>query len=177
MKPLKMNKHTFAFVALGAAGIIIILMFINAWQVMRLEEGKQRLEALKHQIRTIDEAFQNIEEEEKRMRIVNANEISSVIDEITRLGVERNIDFVSIEASSQPSKNKRAKKQERPTMPIDIQLKSGFKDMGHFLGALRNLKQASIYISAFKIERDMTIAPLVKAHITAEVLIADDPPQ
>jgi Tfp pilus assembly protein PilO len=138
---------------------------------MRLEESGQRLEALKERIRNINEAFHEIEEKEERVKIIDVNEISSVIDEITRLGLEKNIDFVSIEASREPSKPKRAKKHERPTMPIEIELKSAFKDLGHFLGALRQLKQASVYISAFNIEQDMAIAPLVKAHITAEVLI------
>lgn len=80
-------------------------------------------------------------------------EVSSAIDELTKYGAKiEGVNFISIS----PKEIKKGKDAEYKIMPIEMEVKSSYAQLGVFLGSLDDMEKGVVKVKSFNIDRDET---------------------
>jgi len=164
-KPLRKSS---LIIPLGTAvSILFLLAIINGRILMNNRVFKDTIGYLDQEIHTLKGFLDSFSLKKDQVIPIPMSELSQLIDEITRLGTDKNIDFIAI----QSQKPRHFKKDIYQRMPLTISVRSDFKELSDFLGALRSLQTTTIIITQFKLERDEQSPQLVRGDILGEVLI------
>lgn len=105
----------------------------------------------------------------KKFMLIQENEISTVLDEMTRKGKIRGINFVSIVPQAA------VKKEGVPlrTLPLELDVKSSYKSLGVFLGQLQEIENSFLSLRSLKITPDSSYRRHVSAHISLDVYLSN----
>jgi hypothetical protein len=77
--------------------------------------------------------------------ILSKKDISIAIEEMTNYGQSLNIDFISLTPGNPE------KEAMYEVFPIDMEIRSGYKKLGEFLGALNELQKSLIAVKSFSV--------------------------
>lgn len=102
--------------------------------------------------------------------LLRKEEISLAMDEITKAGQSFDVSFVSIsprEAEAVPGVPCRR-------LPIEIDVKSRYQDLGMFLGSLEKLKKSVVTVRQFVLSRDEIQPSSVNARVLVDIYLNDD---
>ena len=100
-------------------------------------------------------------------RLIQEQEISSVIDTIAREGRSRLLNFKSIS-----QEEIRPVEENHLVLPVNIDLEGDYKQLGLFFGALDNIKDAIVTVEEFQIIRDEKILPKISATVVLNIHLA-----
>jgi hypothetical protein len=167
---LKLNRKSPMILPLGAAVVVILLLgLVNGRIMMDNLAAKKAVNYLDQEIGKLKKFLDNYNLKKDRLIPIPMNQVSQLIDEITRLGGESNIDFIAIQ-SQEPRGRKKDLYQR---MPLAISVRSDFREVANFLRALREVETTTIIITEFKLTHDEESPPLVRGDSSGEVLIKD----
>jgi Tfp pilus assembly protein PilO len=82
-----------------------------------------------------------------RRVLMTEEDVSYATNELTRLGKQKGIDFVSI----RPKDIQKEKGEEYKILPVELQLESTYKELGMFLGSLDDVEKSLITVKSFNI--------------------------
>ncbi len=105
----------------------------------------------------------------KRIPLIQENEISSLLDEITRKGKIRGINFVSIV----PRAAEKPEGSLLRVLPLELEIKSSYKSVGIFLGQLQNVENGFLRLKNLQIEPDGSNPAHVSARVTLDVYLSN----
>jgi Tfp pilus assembly protein PilO len=94
-------------------------------------------------------------------------EVSYTIDELTRLGKARGVNFVSM------IPQKIEKSGQYRILPVEIQLESTYRQLGSFLGSLDNLEKGLIRMQSFDVTSGKDDMSKLISDLILEVYIAE----
>ncbi len=77
--------------------------------------------------------------------ILSKKDISIAIDELTNYGQSLNIDFITLTPGNPE------KEAMYEVFPIDMEIRSGYKKLGEFLGAFNELQKSLIAVKSFSV--------------------------
>ncbi|GEM_PF-3195434 len=103
----------------------------------------------------------------RKGHILSRQEISLAIDEITRVGRKQKINFISIS----PQGIQDVSGAPYRCLPIELELESEYKDLGSFLGALKELRESFVTVRNFKIVRHGTVYSLLQSKIIIDLYV------
>lgn len=103
----------------------------------------------------------------RKGHLLSRQEISLAIDEITKVGKKQKINFISIS----PQEIQNVPGAPYRCLPIELELESGYKDLGAFLGALKELRESFVTVRNFKIIRHATVYSLLQSKMTIDLYI------
>ena len=156
---------------IGATAVlsILVLILLCGWLMVENQTISNTVNYLNGENAAIKVFLEAVKEKKEQVIPVHRSELSVLIEEITRLATDRNIEFVSIQ-SQKPHKGKKDIYQK---MPLEITVRSSFKDLANYLGALRELRTSTIIITQFKLSPDEESPQRIRGDILGEVLIED----
>ncbi len=85
-----------------------------------------------------------------RRVLMTEEDVSYATDELTRLGKQKGVDFISI----RPGEIEKEKGEEYKILPVELQLESTYKQMGMFLGSLDDVEKSLIMVKTFSVVPD-----------------------
>jgi hypothetical protein len=101
--------------------------------------------------------------------ILSKKDISIAIDELTNYGQSLNIDFISLTPGNPE------KEALYEVFPIEMEIKSGYKKLGEFLGALNELQNSLIAVKSFSVIPEEGDSGKLKTKIALKMyLLAQD---
>lgn len=123
----------------------------------RIAEGRQRLDF----ISKIDKALIESQFDKLNKRLPSKSPISAILEELTERGKEFNIEFISVTPIAEKTITlaSREGKAIYRVLPIEINMRAGYKDIGEYIGVLENLESSFATISEFQINKDESISP------------------
>jgi Tfp pilus assembly protein PilO len=101
--------------------------------------------------------------------LLRKEEISLAMDEITKAGKSFDVSFISInprEAEAVPGLACRR-------LPIQIDVRSRYKDFGAFLGSLEKLKKSVVTVRQFAMSRDEAQPSFINSKMLVDVYLKD----
>ncbi|MFH0772079.1 MAG: type 4a pilus biogenesis protein PilO [Candidatus Omnitrophota bacterium] len=94
-------------------------------------------------------------------RLPLKSSISAMLEELTDRGKELNIEFISVTPIAEKTITlaSREGKATYRVLPIEINMRAGYKDLGEYMGVLENLESSFATISEFQINKDESRSP------------------
>lgn len=99
--------------------------------------------------------------------LISPNKVSEVIEELTALGSEHSVTFLSL--IQQDKKKSNYKKMS--VQPVELETRSSFKQLGSFLGRINGLSQGIILIDSFQVFADENDQDKVRSIIHMYILL------
>lgn len=103
----------------------------------------------------------------KRM-LISEKDISVAIDELTKEGRSRGVNFTSI----MPGKIKNSGDHDYKILPIDMELESDYKAMAVFLGSLEVLEKSLVTVKNVDIVSDTARSAKLKTRLTVNMYLS-----
>lgn len=114
-------------------------------------------------------AVNTLKKEANRSTFFSEKEISSAVDDLTRRGKERGINFVSIT----PGRVEENENVPFHLLPVQLQMESSFKSLGLFLGELDELPKGVMTVRELTILADDKDSAVIKARVNLDLHLRD----
>ena len=169
MKIGKVELTQEKLIAIVAAGFLLIAFVVYLIFYVPLTRDLRRgflecreLESEALECRNIIASAGKIYEERV---LLTEKEISKAIDELTKYGKWKRVNFVSMN----PRKIIEEKGSEYKRLPVKIEIKSGYEQLGMFLGSLDDLEKSLIKVKSFNIIPGKEDADKVITNLLVEI--------
>ncbi len=143
---------------LGAAAVILLVLLPMMYRAQGFDS---RESILVKDAGLIDDFIKTRDHNRSEASLVALNDAAIVMQEITDLGNAHAITFLSV---VNQDKSKLSYKKIN-TLPIDLEIRTTYKQWGWFLGALNDLTRGIVLIDSFQIMRDTQEPDKLKAKI------------
>lgn len=183
LKKIDMAKHR-KTVILIISGIIIffILYFVVLAPTRREIAGKNRKwRDLKVQLVTARNKMENFKvdkpaveakAEELRRRLPSKSPTSIILEELTKKGKQLNMEFVSI--APQQLQQDIVAGAECKVVPININMKATYRDLGEYLGLIENLESSFATVKEFQATKDENTFPKLKVNMRIYTYVLEE---
>jgi len=163
---LKTDKRKLLILGISLAIMLILVFVVYLPLIQKLRQTKSQVILKEKETSGLLAQTQILSGREKK-RLPSLKEVSLAIDELSKLGADQKIDFISID----PRQTKPAKAMSYQILPIDMIVESEYKNLGIFLGSLESLKQSMVTLEHLEIQRDEKILPKLKARLTVNLYL------
>jgi Tfp pilus assembly protein PilO len=168
MKIMKDNLKKIVISAMVIAAIVVYFIFFKPL-LKELEVKYAKYKSLDSTMVKARQMASSAQAQGAESSILTKKDISLAIDELTNRGQELSIDFIALT----PGKSEKEALYE--VFPIDMEIKSGYKKLGLFLGALSKLEKSLISVKSFVIVPEEGDNGKLKAKISLKMyLLAQD---
>lgn len=162
----KRNIAVIAGVSACAAVIAVFLYLPLAREIRKDSSEWRSLNQLLSAAGTYLSVFQGAS---SGKNLIREEGISSVIDRIAQEGRNNSLDFKSISQD-----NIKDAAQNHRVLPVVIEIEGEYKQLGIFLGALENIKDALVSVEDFSIRGDERILPKISASLVLNIHLTKD---
>ena len=156
--------------AAGVLAVGLAVIFILMPKYTKVRKARANLTLLESELSLIRQALDNNRRLQQKGELLSRSEISKAIEEITTLGAELNINFLS----TNPKKIYKPEGSKYPVLPISLELQSDYDNIGRFLGALESLNVSIVTVREFRISRDTSILPQVYTEILLDIYLKEN---
>ncbi len=133
-----------AIVALG------LYLFLYGPLIGKLREAYLKCRAVETEAMDAREAIANLKTLETKKGLISEDEISLAIDELTRRGKSKGINFISMT----PKKIEQSNDSRYRTLPMEMEIESSYEALGVFLGLLDELEKSLVRVRSFNVTSD-----------------------
>jgi len=166
---LKTDKRKLLIPGISLAIILILVFVVYLPLIHRLIQTKNQVILKEKEISELQSQTQLLSAKEKK-KLPSLRGVSLAIDELSKLGADNKIDFVSID----PRQTQIVSSMPYQILPIDMVVESEYDDLGRFLGSLENLKQSLVTLERLQIQRDEKILPRLRIKLTVNMYLGKD---
>ena len=163
---LKTDKKKLFMLGISLAIMLILVFVVYLPLIQKLRQTKSQVILKEKEISELQVQTQTLSRKEKT-KLPSSKEVSLAIDELSKLGADNKIDFISID----PRQTKPAKTMFYQVLPIDMVVESEYKNLGIFLGSLERLKQSVVTLEHLEIRRDEKILPRLETRLTVNMYL------
>lgn len=168
MLNIRLDKKTTFVTAIGVIAVAAFaLTVIPLWNKAR-SVGSE-VKALEHELISVRKVLQSRGKFRQTGALLTRPKTFLAIDEITKTGASHGINFLSIS----PQKITKTKDSRYPAFPIRMDLQSGYRDLGLFLGALERLKESITAVKSLQIEADPQVQSQIRTGLVIEVYLQE----
>jgi len=97
--------------------------------------------------------------------LLTRQKVSLAIDEMTKTGATLGINFLSIS----PQRIMKTNNSEYPVLPIQMDLRSKYENLGLFLGSLEVLKESIVTVRSFEMDSDQNDSLQIETTLVVEI--------
>lgn len=174
---------------LAVAGVIVLVILLAAlisptqraisskrreWK----EKEKKLVEARERQSASyrIDKAGIEAEAQNLRRRLPAKSQMPAILDELARRGKEMSIEFISIKPREEKTKRSSSEADgiRYSTIPIDIDMRATFKNLGRYLDAIDNMESGFATVDNVQISKDDRLFPKLNIKMTVSTYTIED---
>lgn len=141
------ERLTLVITAAIAAVALGLYLFLYRPVLKELRATRTKYAAMNPELERAQKLAEMLKPIETDRRLISEKDISIAIDELTRLGNAKGINFISM----RPGAAEERKDAPYKIMPITIEIESTYEELGIFLGALDDLERSLITIDEFNI--------------------------
>lgn len=172
IKDIKLDKRQAAIIigAIFAGTVFVLILFVYRPLAVKIRLTESELETIEQKLVQTRGMIKAKGNSRRKGRLITRKEISLSLDEITRTGRMLNINFISIN----PREIERLDGYIYQRLPIYMDLKSKYKDIGIFLGALEELEESIVTVRKFEIETNKRTLPLLKSKLVLEMYLESE---
>jgi Tfp pilus assembly protein PilO len=146
---MRLTKEKLRIVVWGSIALVVLVVYLSLFVPLIKTLGSKYRECKNCETDVIDarNLINSVRLQETMSAILTEDDVALAIDELTRLGKVKGIDFISMT----PREKRKEKGASYGILPIEIETESGYKDLGIFLGSLAGLRDSLTTVSSFRI--------------------------
>jgi len=163
---MDINLQKKQMVGIGAAGLVCIgAYFLFMPLAGKSSAASQELRALRSELAGMRQLIETAEDHAVKGRLLTRREVSQAIDAISKVGTELNINFLS----TKPQNIIQPEGAQYLVLPIRMQIQSGYKDFGLFLGRLGTLEHSVVTIQSFQASQDGSDPSAIRVELVVNI--------
>lgn len=162
-----MNKENLMKMVIGSVCVVLVVLYAVLYHplVARIKKESQEARQAEAQLQVMRSHADSIVGSEIRTAYVSEEGVSNAINELTALGKNRNIRFISITPSSaQNEKNYKI-------LFVDLNLESRYEDLAVFCGSLDKLRKSLCVLESFDILPDPKNVSEFQTHMVVKMVL------
>lgn len=167
MLKIELNKKNLTVISAVVVFLFILTVFFYLPLLGEIRRKALERGALNNQLTIAGANLDTLRKANVSKKLISRQEVSSVIDNITREGRALLLNFKSMsqkEIISAPDNH--------AILPVEMEIEGDYKQLGLFFGALENIKDAIITVDSFRITGDEKASPKVSAALTVNMHLA-----
>lgn len=148
---VEMIRERFLAVMCGVTVVIALGLYIFLYRplIARLGAASMECRAIEKESLDVREAVAILKTKENKKRLIAEEEVSTAVEELTREGKLRGINFISI-----AQKDVKRSEEEYLEYPVEIDAEATYKNLGLFLGSLDGLEKSLATVEKISIKPD-----------------------
>ena len=144
------ERQVLITISVTVAAALAVYLFLYSPLIVKLSKAHRQCKAIEADLLKTRQALASVGISGIKKILPAENDISSCIDEITGMGRLKSINFISIT----PKQIELGGSGEYKILPLELQIKGAYSQIGSFLGALDELEKGLVVIKNFKITTD-----------------------
>ena len=183
LKKIDMAKDRKIVIPIIAGIIIFLILFFVVLAPTRKEiagknkkwrELKTQLVAARNKLENfkVDKPTMEAKAEELRRRLPSKSPTSMILEELTKKGKQLNIEFVSI--APQQLQQDIVAESARKVVPININMKATYRDLGEYLGLIENLESSFATVKGFEATKDKRTFPKLTVNMRIYTYVIEE---
>lgn len=170
-KIIKQNPLLFSlFIIVPISLALLLHVFIFSPLLKGYFNAKNEYELIQDQIKNAKNKMEQFEQYSKWQTHLDEDNLSLIIDEITRLGKKYNVQFVSISPKSVIESEDGLVRFQ----PIEVELVSEYKELALFMGLLDELSICLVLVDDFKIKVQTDESKRLLAKLTLKIFLENE---
>lgn len=151
----------------GVIAFICLYLFLYRPLIKKLRVSSGECAVLEQQVRLMREKAPFLKNIEDKKKLVTEEDISIVIDEVTRKGKTNKIDFISITSGKTEEVKDGIYAYKR--LLLEMETLSSYISLGRFLGALEKLERGVVTVNSFNITQDKNAPDKIRAKLMLDI--------
>jgi hypothetical protein len=161
---IELSKKTITMISCIAAAAVFAFFLISPL-FEKARALSREVSSLDEELAMVRQAIVNAGKSGKQGHLLSRSEVSVAIDEIINTGTRHKINFLS----TSPQKIETKKDSKFPVLPIRMEVRSKYNDLGVFLGALEGLAKSIVTVREFSAGRTPEILPQIVTELIIEI--------
>ncbi|MFH1202139.1 MAG: type 4a pilus biogenesis protein PilO [Candidatus Omnitrophota bacterium] len=161
---LKTDKKNIIILGIPLAIVILLVFLVYLPLAKELTKAGAQLSLKTKEVSQLQSEIQSVSLNKKKS-LPSLKEVSQALDELTKLGLEQNINFISMD----PRHPQASKSKVYQILPIDMVIQAEYGELGTFLGALESLKRSVVTLNHLEIDREEKILPKLNVRLTVNM--------
>lgn len=146
---------------------VTVLIFIYRPLIIKLQMLNAKNKDIELKINRARKALLYLKQKNYAKDLIRENEISMLMDKLTRLGEGKGVRFISIT----PKRIETIKDEPYDVLPIEIEVESNYKALGEFLGSLNELHKGPVIVKEFDIKPTDGMQSILESRLILEAFI------
>ncbi|NQT06640.1 MAG: type 4a pilus biogenesis protein PilO [Candidatus Omnitrophica bacterium] len=157
----ELSKKTAKMMAVGGLILALLLVYSIIFKplITKIRNAQRECDTCETHVTNARDFIESVNITWTESSVLTEEDVSFAIDELTKHGKKKNINYVSIT----PKETEQKKDMPYPILPIEMEIESDYRSIGEFLGSLDDLKDSLITVRSF------VIKPYVKKQSNEEV--------
>ena len=160
------EKKKIIFIPAGI--VILIILFLYFPLAGKIAKKNKELAGLNTQLKSVSENLRAIQELKVNKRLIKEEDASLVIDTITKQCQSHSLELKSI------TRKEKNIKDGYSLLPVYLEMEGEFKQVGLFLGFLREFEGALITIENLEIRRADMPLPKIAGVVTLAIYLSNE---
>lgn len=167
---MELTRERLIIIIAGAIGVVVlgVYLFLYGPLINKCRHSGQECRGIETRILRVRESMDLLKEDVAKRTLIPEKDISIAMDELTKMGRSKGINFTSITPGKiEPSENSRYK-----ILPIDMEMESTYKELAVFLGSLEELKKGLVTVKDLDIASDKERRAKLSARLTLNMYLS-----
>ncbi|MBL7068366.1 MAG: type 4a pilus biogenesis protein PilO [Candidatus Omnitrophica bacterium] len=146
---MRLEKDKLKMIIAGTSLICALGIYLFLYKPLVIDLKKAYRESRNWEIKVLDARgfIESVKITRAKSTVLAEEDISLAIDELTRFGRLKNVNYISMT----PKEGRKKKHLHYQILPIEIETESTYEDLGEFLGSLDELEHSLITVDSFRI--------------------------
>lgn len=164
-------KRKLLLIGIGAAALGSLTVYLIFYHPLQVKLGPLGSEcrAIEEEARQARNTISKFKQAGAVKRVVSEGEVSQVIDELTKLGKWRGINFVSLT----PGFAEKFEDSPYRVLPIEMETGSSYQALGEFLGSLDGMEKGLATVEGFEIAQNEKNPAKLRTKLRIMLYLAD----
>lgn len=146
---MELTKERLVIVISSAVGITAVGLYLFLYQplINKCRVIGADCKDIEARLLEARKAISSLRQDTAKRTLISEEGISLAIDELTKEGRSKGINFISIT----PERIEKSEDRHYKVLPIEMEIESTYKDLGIFLGSVDDLEKSLITVRSFSI--------------------------
>jgi Tfp pilus assembly protein PilO len=169
-----MTKEKTAIIIKASIAVVVVGLYLFLYRplINQLKASANKCKTIEAQVLQSRKTVSFLRTMPEKKSLINEGEVSFVIDELTKQGKSKDINFVYIKPG------KMEKSADFPSgckvLPLEMEIESSYVSLGKFLGALDNLEKGVVTVKSFYVYPEKNYAERLKTKLVLNIYIKTD---
>src|SRR3989338_5236099 len=160
------EKKKILFISAGVVSIIIMFLYFPL--AGKITKKNKELAGLHTQLKSVNENLRIIQELKVNKRLIKEEDASLVVDTVTKQCQSHSLELKSI------IRKEKNIKDGYSLLPVHLEVEGEFKQIGLFLGFLREFEGALITVDNFQIRSTDMPLPKIAGLVTLTIYLSNE---